>query len=437
MHGIIEEIVVILLLILLNGFFAAAEVSLLAVRPSRVKELVKHGRPGAKILEELKKHPVGFLSTAQVGMTLVGTLASVVSGARVVNFIIPFLQRAPWQIARDGAEPIAIVLVAAAVGFLMLVIGELVPKYAAVAHPGQIALRIARPLRIFSWIAYPVVKTLTMSSMLVARLLGIKQTEHGSTAVTDEELKLLALEGSRHGKIDHTERRLVHAALSFTHIVARNIMTPRTELSAIDIEWDTHKILRTIVEEGYSRYPVYRGDLDKIVGILYTKDVTKRLAIGKIFAYEDMVREPYFVPDSMPIGELLDKFQAKHTHLAIVLDEFGGTAGLITLEDVLEEIVGEIRDEHDEEARLFLRRGEHEAIVSGQLTVEDFNDYFGAELPTEGAGTMGGLLTEELGHIPKRDDTAAFGPITLRVLRADSRRVLSLRATRETPSEAD
>jgi len=144
-----------------------------------------------------------------------------------------------------------------------------------------------------------------------------------------------------------------------------------------------------------------------------------------------MIREPYFIPDSMPIGELLDRFQAKHTHLAMVLDEFGGTAGVITMEDILEEIVGEIRDEHDEETRPFIRRGEHEAIVSGQLTVEDFNDYFGAELPTDSAGTIGGLLTEQLGHIPKRDEAADFGLITLRVLRADSRHVLSVRATRE------
>ena len=431
MNGIIEEIAIIVFLVLLNGFFAAAEVSLLAIRPGRVKELVKHGRPGARIVEEFKKHPVGFLSTAQVGTTIVGTLASVVSGARVVDFLIPFLQRAPWRLVREGAEPVAIALVTAALAFLMLVAGELVPKYAAVARPGQIALRVARPLWIFSWIAYPVVKMLTVCSMLIARLLGVRHAEHGASGATDEELKLLALEGSRHGQIDRTEHRLVHAALSFTHIVARNIMTPRTELSAIDIGWNTQKILRTIVEEGYSRYPVYHGDLDKIVGILYTKDVIKRLAIGKIFAYEDMIREPYFIPDSMPIGELLDRFQAKHTHLAMVLDEFGGTAGVITMEDILEEIVGEIRDEHDEETRPFIRRGEHEAIVSGQLTVEDFNDYFGAELPTDSAGTIGGLLTEQLGHIPKRDEAADFGLITLRVLRADSRHVLSVRATRE------
>jgi len=255
--------------------------------------------------------------------------------------------------------------------------------------------------------------------------------------ITDEELKLMALEGSRSGNIDHTEKRLVHAALGFTHIVGRNVMTPRTEMSAIDIQWEPAKILRTIVDEGYSRYPVYRGDLDKIVGILYTKDVIKRLSVSKDFEYEDLLRKPYFIPDSLPIGELLAKFQATHTHIAVVLDEFGGTAGIVTLEDILEELVGEIRDEHDDETRDFIRRGDHHAIAAGDVTVEDFNDYFGAELPTDGAGTINGLLAEKLGRIPRVNEEVTFGPITLRVLRADSRRVLSVEARRKTEEQKE
>jgi len=438
MDGIIEEIAIILFLILLNGFFAGSEAALLAVRPSHIKELVKRGRPSAKILEEFKKHPEGFLSTVQVGVTLLGTLAAVVSGARVVAFLIPRIQQIPWPLVRDAAEPIAIALVVIAVSFLSLVIGELVPKYVALARPGQVALRAARPVLIFSWITYPIVKMLTFTSSMIARLLGVRRGQVSSVAVTDEELKLMALEGSREGKIDHTEQRLVHAALGFTHIVSRNIMTPRIELSAIDLKWNPQRILRMIAEGGYSRYPVYRDDLDTIVGILYTKDVIKRLAVGKIFTYEDLLRKPYFIPDSMPIGDLLSKFQAKRTHIAVVLDEFGGTAGVITLEDILEELVGEIWDEYDEEdARDFVRRGENKAIVAGQVTVEDFNDYFDAELPTDRAGTISGLLTEELERIPKKGDKAKFGPITLRVLRADSRRVLSVDATREPPPEPE
>ncbi len=429
MNGIFEEILIIIFLILLNGFFSGSEAALLAVRPSRVKELVKRGRPAARIVEQFKKRPEVFLSTVQVGVTLVGTLASVVSGARVVTFLIPQIRKIPWPPVQQAAEPLAIGLVVLMVSFLSLIIGELVPKYIALARPGKVVMHTARPIQIFSRLTYPVICLLTYVSSALARLAGVRR---GDTAggITDEELKLMALEGSRVGNIDHTEKRLVHAALGFTHIVGRNVMTPRTEMSALDIQWEPAKILRTLVEEGYSRYPVYRGDLDEIVGILYTKDVIKRLSVNKDFEFDDLLRKPYFVPDSMPIGELLAKFQATHTHIAVVLDQFGGTAGIITLEDILEELVGEIRDEHDDEVRDFIRRGDHHAIAAGDVTVEDFNDYFEAELPTDGAGTINGLLAEKLGRIPRMNEEVTFGPITLRVLRADSRRVLSVEARR-------
>ncbi len=436
MNGILEEIAIIVFLILLNGFFAGSEAAFLAVRTSRIKELVKRGRPAARIVEQFKKKPEAFLSTVQVGVTLVGTLASVVSGVRVVAFLIPRIQQIPIAPVRETAEPIAIGIVVVAVSFLSLVIGELVPKYIALAHPGEMALHAARPVLVFSRLTYPIVRLLTFVSSKIARLLGVRRGQPAA-GITDEELKLMALEGSRNGNIDHTEKRLVQAALGFTHIVGRNVMTPRIELSAIDIEWEPRKILHMLVDDGYSRYPVYRGDMDKIIGILYAKDVIKRLAVGKYFEYEDLLRQPYFIPDSMPIGELLAKFQAMHIHIAVVLDEFGGTAGIVTLEDILEELVGEIRDEHDDEVRDFIRRGDNHALVAGHVTVEDFNDYFAAELPTDGAGTIGGLLTEELERIPRVNDKVTFGPITLRILRADPRRVLSVDALRKIPREEE
>jgi len=435
--GIFEEITIVLLLILLNGFFSGSEAAFLAVRASRIKELAKRGSRSAKLVEKFKEHPEGFLSTVQVGVTIVGTLAAVVSGAKIVSFLIPHIKKFPLEIVSHAAEPIAIAIVVIAISFLLLVFGELVPKYMALAQPGTIAMRAARPIMIFRWLTYPALKALTFTSSGIARILGVRRAASQAPAITDEELKLMTLEGSRNGTINQTEKRLVHAALGFTHIVSRHIMTPRTELSVIDIDWEPPKILHTIVEEGYSRYPVFRGDMDKIIGILYVKDVIKRLSVGKVFAYEDLLRKPYFVPDSMQIGALLAKFQSKRTHIAIVLDEFGGTAGLITLEDILEELVGEIRDEHDEESRDFVRRSEHEAIVSGQLSIEDFNDYFRAELPTDGAGTIGGLLTERLERIPRKDDVVTLGSVILRVLRADSRRVVAVDASREVPDESE
>ncbi|MBD3299530.1 MAG: DUF21 domain-containing protein [candidate division Zixibacteria bacterium] len=427
--SIIFEILLIGALILLNGFFAGAEAALIAVRRTRVNELAaKRGRAG-QLLKKLKDAPDRFLATVQVGVTLVGTLASVVSGATIVQVLAPTIADIPIPAVQQWAQGIAIAIVVAAIAFASLVVGELVPKYLALARPDRFALTVARPISIIARIGHPLVVLLTAVSRGLTRLLGVK-TGEDDLSVSDQEIRHLVLEGRLHGSIDPTEHDLIHQALDFSDTLARQVMTPRPDIAAIDITDDFAGVMRMIRQEGYSRYPVFEESIDQIRGILYTKDIIHLLLENSPAVLHDIIRQPMFVPDSMPIAQVLNRFQAEHVHLAIVLDEFGGTAGLLTLEDILEEIVGEIQDEYDMESEGFRLMPDGSALVVGGFSVVDFNEQFEAELPTDRADTIGGLVGAVLDRLPKPGDHVDIDGIRLEVASREKRRTRLLRARR-------
>ncbi len=422
------ELLLIGVLILLNGFFAGAEAALIAVRRSTVSELAKTKGVAGRALKSLKDKPETFLATVQVGVTVVGTLASVVSGATVVEALTPHIADLPWQFTQRWPEQIAIAIVVLVIAFASLVFGELVPKYLALARPEKIALSVARPIAWLAKIGMPLVSLLTHISRFVVRLLGVHPSEHDQP-VSDQEIRLLAIEGSLHGTIDDVERELIHQALDFSDTTARQVMTPRPDVVGIDINWTNDEVLQTIREEGYSRYPVYNGSIDRIEGAMYTKDVVHLLTEGSPVILRDLIRSVMFVPDSMVISEVLAKFQQQRRHLAIILDEFGGTAGLITLEDVLEEIVGDIRDEHDaDEVSEFRLLPDGSALAAGGMPVIDFNEEFGVSLPTEDADTLAGLLTTTIDRLPRKGDHIEVAGVHLDVATLKGRRIVLLRA---------
>ncbi|GAB4324967.1 MAG: hemolysin family protein [Candidatus Zixiibacteriota bacterium] len=426
---IIFEILLIGALIILNGFFAGAEAALIAVRRTRVNELAaKRGRSG-QILKILKDTPDRFLATVQVGVTLVGTLASVVSGATIVRVLTPAIAEIPVPVIQRWSQGIAIAIVVTAIAFASLVIGELVPKYLALARPDKFALAVARPISIIAKVGHPLVILLTAVSRALTRLLGVK-TDEGELSVSDQEIRHLVLEGRLHGSIDPTEHDLIHQALDFSDTLARQVMTPRPDIAAIDLSDDFAEVMKIIRQEGYSRYPVYENTIDQIKGILYTKDIIHLLHDNSPVVLSDIIRPAMFVPDSMPIAQVLNRFQAEHVHLAIVLDEFGGTAGLLTLEDILEEIVGEIQDEYDMEAEGFRMMPDGSALVVGGLSVIDFNEQFEADLPTDRADTIGGLVGAVLDRLPKPGDHVDISGIRLEVASREKRRTRLLRARR-------
>lgn len=424
--AVILDIVLIGVLILLNGFFAGAEAALITIRQTHVDELATRRGTAGKILKKLKDAPDRFLATVQVGVTLVGTLAGVISGATIVRALSPQIAQIPWSVTQRYAEHIAIVLVVAIIAFASLVMGELVPKYIALARPGRIALAAARPIDWLAKVGSPLVSVLTFVSRGVTRLLGVHPDETG-TPVSDEEIRHLVLEGRTHGSIDPAEHALIHHALDFSDIVTRQIMTPRPDMAVVNLNDDLTTILRTIREEGYSRYPVFDATIDQIKGVLYTKDIIHLIIDRGPIILTDLIRPAMFVPDSMPIAQVLHRFQTEHTHLAIVLDEFGGTAGLVTIEDVLEEIVGEIQDEYDAETDEYRLLEDGTALVQGGMAVIDFNDRFAASLPTDRADTLGGLITAILDRLPKPGDSVELAGFRIEVASREKRRTRLLR----------
>ncbi len=425
------EIIIILLLILANGFFSSSEISLISVRKSLVLHLAEKGHKKAQLVNRLQNKPDVFLATTQVGVTLVGTLASVVGGAKIVDILIPLIQKIPSRTIQNSSESIAIGIVVVVITYLLLVLGELVPKYLALAYPEKIAFRTAGSINALSRLGFLVVRLLSRSSRLLVAPF-IRRIPHESGFVSDEELKFIVHEGKKEGVFDQTEEELIHSALEFTDTTVRNAMTPRTEIVALDINAGEKQAIRAMTEEGYSRIPVYQETIDNIVGVIYAKDMINLLQHQELIILEDILHKPYFVPDSMKISELLKQFQKKRLHMAIVLDEFGGTAGLITMEDIMEEIVGEIRDEYDrdEEDQMYAL-SKNLVIVNAAMYIGDFNQKFGTDIPEE-YNTLGGYLTGTLGRIPLLDEEIKIGPLTFIVFDKVGPRIKKLKVIRET-----
>ncbi|HXF47932.1 MAG TPA: hemolysin family protein [Verrucomicrobiae bacterium] len=426
MESAFLEIIIIVVLVLVNGFFAAAEISLVSARRTRLRSLANKGEPNAKRVLQLQEDPGKFLATVQVAITLVGTLAGVLGGATVVEELEARLA-APIS---GVTKTVAIGLVAMAISFLSLLFGELLPKMLALQHPERLALQVARPVQWFYLAALPAVKLLTGSSRFLLNLLGFKE-EAKAPLVTEEEIKLLVSEGSRLGIFEKVEEMLIHSVFQFADTPVKKAMTPRTDIVAIEMGTPREKLLQFVAEEGYSRIPVYKGDLDHIAGIIHTKDIINLLLNAELVILEDILRPPYFVPETKKVRELLSDFQRKQVHMAIVLDEYGGTAGLITMEDIIEEIVGEIQDEYDAEREEVTQMEEGRAVVSARIRPEKFNALFGASLPTAEYETLGGFLIDHLGRIPSVEEKIFFGGFDFIVKEKRGHRLLTLKIERK------
>ncbi|UCD17547.1 MAG: HlyC/CorC family transporter [Candidatus Zixiibacteriota bacterium] len=425
-NNIYLEIGAILLLILANGFFSLSEFSIIASRRSSLKRLVKIRKKGAVRAERIHSHPESFLATVQVGITFVGTIAGVFSGMTIVDAIIPAIKKIPIGGVAEIARTIAFVVVVVSISFLSIVIGELVPKYIALSRPERIATLVSGPMTLFIKVGSLLVRLLSGTAKGITWLLGLRRISERSS-ITEEEINMIIAEGREKGVFDKTEQELIHSVFDFSDTTARQAMTPRTEIIGVNIESSREKILQIVTEYGFSRYPVYRGTLDQIVGIIYTKDIIKIQQHSELFAIGDIIRKPLFVPDSMLLNVLLRLFQQKRVHAAVVLDEFGGTAGMITLEDLLEEIVGEIQDEHDTSESEFVPKTKNIAFAAGSLRVDELNDQFDTDLPEGGADTLGGLIFETLGRLPAKGEEITIGSVKLGILEIEGNRLRRLR----------
>lgn len=404
MAEIAGEIILILLLIAANGFFAISEIALVAARKSKIRQLAEAGDKKARVAQRLQEDPNLFLATVQIGITLVGTLAAVVGGARIVKVLEALFNQISVEWIQKESETIAIGVVVIAISYLSLVIGELFPKYIAILHPEKVATNIAVPVDILSKLSKIFVNLLTASSRGLARLFGVKSNPE-TAFVSEEEVKFIIQEGAERGVFEKHEEEFIGSIFEFTDKLARHVMTPRLDIVAVDLGTPQEKLLQIIMEEGYSRIPVYQANIDNLVGIIHSRDIINLLTQKELIILSDIIRQPYFVPDSKKISEILREFQKKKVHMAIVLDEFGGTAGLITMEDIIEEIVGEILDEYDiEEAKEVDFLPDGSALVKATIQVEDFNRLFKTELPEQPWDTLGGLITNTIQRIPAVDE---------------------------------
>ncbi len=430
MKNVYLEILILFILIAANGYFSLSEFSIIASKRSRLKRMTREGNRGAKRALKIYSRPELFLGAVQIGITFVGIMAGVFSGATIVVYITPLIREIPIEIISASARPIASILVAVVVTLTAVIIGELVPKYIALSRPEKIAASVSGPISWFIKISSLPVWVLTGISKSIIRFFGIRQTSESSTH-TGEEIDLIIAEGREKGLFDATEQELIHSVFDFTDTTARQAMTPRTDIIGIDIAEETDVIINKIILHGFSRFPVFDKTLDKIVGILYTKDVLRVLQSSKLIILNDIIRKPLFVPDSLMLKELLRMFQKKRVHAAIVLDEFGGTAGLITLEDLLEEIVGEIHDEFDTDQDEFVKKSDKVAFVAAVLRIDELNDQFETNLSEAGADTVGGLVFDNFGYPAKKGEEIVIENLKFTVLEVQGNRLKRLKVEKQ------
>ena len=416
------EILIIALLILINALFVAAEFALVRVRRTRIEQLVEEGSRGARRVERLVSQPGRFLAVIQIGVTFVGFLSAAFAGVTIVDDLTRTLATIP--LIAPQAELIALLVVTSLVSLFTIVFGELVPKAIALAHAERLALIFAVPIDVIGRLLAPLVWLLTNTTSAITRVLGI--SEATQERVTAEELMILVERGSEQGVIEAEEQQMIGAVLELGQQRVHEVMVPRIDIQALPSTAPLDEIVDTIIREGHSRIPVYEESIDNVIGILYAKDLLPFLAKGETPAIRSILRAPLFVPESISVDDLLHSLQRRKVHIAIVLDEYGGTAGLVTIEDLLEEIVGEIQDEYDVEEPMIEVISEDEARIDGRASIDDLADHFAIELDDtdrEQYDTVGGLVYHRIGGVPVVGDTVEVQRLTLTVESTDGRRV--------------
>jgi magnesium and cobalt exporter, CNNM family len=431
------ETVLIVLLILANGFFSGSEIAIVSVRRSRIDQLIEEGRKSAEVVARLKDDSDRFLATVQIGITLVGSLASAVGGASAVEYLEPIFRRSGIPFLQEWGGVLALGTVVMVISYLSLVLGELVPKSLALRHPERIACAVARPLDLFSRMFSIIVRLLTASSNVLLFLSGsgARSTEE---FVSEEEVKYLMREGAEKGVFDDTEKEFIHSVFDFADTFVREVMTPRTDIHALEVQTLCPDALHQMVDSGFSRMPVYEEDLEHIIGIVHVKELLRAQEHGKTAELRDFLHPVYFVPDSMQISHLLRQLQVRRTHMAIVVNEFGTVIGLATIEDLLEEIVGEIRDEFDvDEEQPIQEIREGVLLVEGGVTLSDLKDQY--HLPVEETAayrTLAGLLLAHLERIPRGGESIIHEGYRFTIVEMEGRRIAKVKVEKlEQPAQ--
>ena len=419
----IFEVALLLILFLANGVLAMAEMAVVSARKIRLQQKAEAGDENARTALGLARQPADFLATVQIGITLVGVLAGAFGGATLAARIAPWFERLPWL--APYSQAVSLVLVVLVITYLSLILGELAPKRLALADPDRVAAAVARPMQTLSRLASPVVRLLSASSDVVLHLVGARHSDE--PPITEEEVKVLIEMGTQAGIFEQAEQEMVSGVFRLADRRVDSIMTPRTEITWVDLEDAEEEIRRTIIDSIYTILPVAEGDLDHILGVVQAKDLLARCLQEEALDLRAALVPPQFVPESKPALKVLDLFRRTHMNVALVIDEFGGLQGMVTLIDILEAIVGDLPGLGEEAAPEALLREDGTWLLDGLLPVDELMDLLKlSSLPVESRNqfqTLGGLVMASLGRIPQSGDHFEWQGLKFEVLDMDGFRV--------------
>ena len=423
----LSQIFILIILIFLNAFFAASEIAFISLNDAKVAKQAKNGDKRAKQILKMLENPSKFLATIQIGITLAGFLSSAFASDAFASKLAPILNNIIPQISISVWQSVSIIIITMILSFFTLVFGELVPKRLAMKSYEKIAFATIGIIRFIYILTVPFVKLLTASTNLVSKLFGV--SEKDEEIVTEEEIKMMVDEGEEKGSIEENERELINNVFEFNDTTVAEIMTHRTDMYALNIDMNVNDLIEELAEYRYSRIPVYDETIDEIKGILYLKDLLKYVKTKRNIKLKSIIKPAYFVPRSKPIDELFKELQKNNNQMAIVLDEYGGTAGLITMEDILEELVGDIYDEYDEIESEYEKIDENTYLISGTMNIDDVSKILGVEIEEGDYDTLSGYLQEKLGRIPKDEEKPVIETekITYKVEEYEDKRIVKVK----------
>jgi len=429
---VISELLLLMILIVLNAFFAASEIALISLNDNKIKIMAEEGNQKAQSIATILSEPSKFLATIQIGITLAGFLASAFAAENFAYRLVNLVKAAQVPVSENILKNVAVVVITIILSYFTLVFGELVPKRLAMKKAEQISFLVVSPLNLLSVVASPFVKLLSVSTNFIVRLFGVDPNAE-ERYVTEEEIRMLVDVGEEKGTIDVSEKEMINNIFEFDNKIVSDIMTHRTEIAGIPISADLKDIIHIIRETKFTRFPVYEDNIDNIVGILNVKDLLQLLEINdQDFDLKKIIRQPYFVPESKKTDELLRDLQSTKTHMAVAIDEYGGTAGIVTIEDLLEEIVGNIFDEFDEEEKEFEKLDENTFLINGVMSLEQVKELLEVDLPIDDYETLSGFLIGQLGRIPKEGESPIieFEDLVFKVEEVVEKRIAKVKACR-------
>ncbi len=426
----------VVVLVLTNGFFVAAEFSLVSVRRTRIDELIQQGNANARSVKKALENPDRFIAATQLGITIASLGLGWLGEPALSRFIEPALGLLPKAWLGLASHSISAAIAFSVITFLHVVIGELMPKSIALQDPEKTSLIVAQPTLLSAMLFKPAIWALNGTGNFLLRLLGVQAASGQQMAHSVQELKMLVQASEEGGVLEDTEREMIHAVFDFGESTAREVMVPRTEMVAIDADEPLDTLIHLAIKHPLSKIPVFEGDIDHVIGLAHVKDLVRvQHDERRAAAIRGLVREALFVPDTIRLDALLRQFRAKKQHLAIALDEYGGTAGLVTLDDLISRIVGEVSDSFDKSMPEVQRLPDGTALVDGLMLIEDFNNYFDLALKDENYDTIAGFVLGQLGRLAVVGDSVEIDSIKLKVEALDGRRIARLSLAQNKPEE--